>query len=86
MRFEDLEVARVARAASEVTKGKGKRGQKRKGTTLEAEEVDPEPGLAHATKEAIKGRGKRGRNRKGAMQDADEPEPKAAQIIEWPMP
>lgn len=86
MSFEDLEVARAARAAKEVIKGKGKRGRKRKGTALEAEEVDPEPGLARAAKEAIKGWGKRGRNRKGAAQDADEPEPKAAQIIESPKP
>lgn len=86
MSFEDLEVARAARAAKEAIQGKGKRGRKRKGTVLEAEKVDPEPGLARAAKEAIKGREKRGRNRKGAAQDADEPEPKAAQIIESPKP
>jgi len=86
MSFEDLEVARAARAAKEVIKGKGKRGRKRKGTALEAEEVDPEPGLACAAKEAIKGRGRRGRNRKGAAQDADEPEPKAARMIDSPKP
>ena len=58
MSFEDLEVARAARAAKEVLKGKGKRGRKRKETALEAEEVDPEPGLGLAAKEAIRGREK----------------------------
>ena len=37
MGFEDIEVARAARAAKEVIKGKGKRGRKRKNTVLEAE-------------------------------------------------
>lgn len=86
MSFEDLEVARAARAAKEVIKSKGKRGRKRKGTALEAEEVDPEPGLARTAKEAIKGRGRRGRNRKGTAQDAVEPEPKAARMIDSPKP
>ncbi len=38
MSFEDLEVARAARAAKEVIKSKGKRGRKCKGTALEAGE------------------------------------------------
>ena len=48
------------RATKEVLKGKGKRGQKHKENTLEAEELDLEPGLACVAKEAIKGKGKRG--------------------------
>ena len=43
MSFEDIEVARVTRAAREVIKGKGKRGRKRKSAALEADEQEPEP-------------------------------------------
>ena len=82
MSFEDLEEARAAYAAKEVTKGKGKRGRKRKSAALEAEEQDPEPGLTRAAKEAIKGGVKRRRNRKNAAQDIDEPE--AAPLIDAP--
>lgn len=85
MSFEDLEVARAARAAKEVINGKGRRGRKRKGTALEVE-VDPEPGLGRAAKEAIKSREKRGRKREGAAQDADKPEPKAVRLIKSPKP
>jgi hypothetical protein len=49
MSFEDIEVARAARAAKEVIKGKAKRGRKRKSTALEAEESEadePEPEVA----------------------------------------
>jgi hypothetical protein len=42
MSFEDIEVARAARAAKEVIKGKGKRGRKRKSAALEADEPEPE--------------------------------------------
>jgi hypothetical protein len=42
MSFEDIEVARAARAAKEVIKGKGKRGRKRKSAALEAEEAETE--------------------------------------------
>ena len=66
MSFEDIEVARAARATKEVIKGKGKRGRKRKSAALEADEPEPEPEVARAAKEAIKGRGKRGRKRKSA--------------------
>ena len=38
MSFEDIEVARAARAAKEVIKGKGKRGRKRKSAALEADD------------------------------------------------
>jgi hypothetical protein len=77
MSFEDIEVARAARAAKEVIKGKGKRGRKRTSAVIEAEESEtepepePEPEVAYAAKEAINGRGKRGRKRKSAALDAD---------------
>jgi hypothetical protein len=51
MSFEDIEVARAARAAKEVDKGKGKRGRKRKRTVLEAEGQDPEPDFTWASRE-----------------------------------
>ena len=41
MSFEDIEVARAARAAKEAIKGKGKRGRKRKSSALEADEPEP---------------------------------------------
>lgn len=43
MSFEDIEVARAARAAKEVIKDKGKRGRKRKSAALEVDEPEPEP-------------------------------------------
>jgi hypothetical protein len=56
MSFEDIEVAQVARAIKEVTKGKGRRGRKRKSATLkaeeletEADELEPEPEVARMT-------------------------------------
>jgi hypothetical protein len=64
--FEDIEVARAARAAKHVIKGKGKRGRKRKSAALEAEEPEAEAEVARAAKEAINGRGKSGRKRKSA--------------------
>jgi hypothetical protein len=42
MSFEDIEVARAARAAKDVIKGKGKRGRKRKSAAQEADEPEPE--------------------------------------------
>jgi hypothetical protein len=97
MSFEDIEVARAARAAEEVIKGKGKRGRKRKSAALEAEEpeteaeepeAEAEAEVARAAKEAINGRGKHGRKRKSAVQEADEPElgPEVARVIEAPEP
>jgi hypothetical protein len=47
MSFEDIETARMARAAKEVIKGKGKRGRKRKSALREVVKQDvlePEPG------------------------------------------
>jgi hypothetical protein len=41
--FEDIKVARAARATKEVIKGKGKHGRKRKSATLKAEEPETEP-------------------------------------------
>src|SRR5271170_6472850 len=90
MSFEDIEVARAARAAKEVIKGKGKRGRKRKSAALEADEpeIESEPEVARAAKQAINGRGKRGRKRKSAAQEEDEPEPdpEVARVIEAPEP
>ena len=88
MSFEDIEVARAARAAKEVIKGKGKRGRKRKSAALEEEEpeTEPEPEVAYAAKEVINGRGKRGRKRKSAAQEAEEPEPEVARMIDAPVP
>jgi hypothetical protein len=42
MSFEDIEVARAARAAKEIIKGKGKRGRKRKSAALEVDEPETE--------------------------------------------
>jgi hypothetical protein len=93
MSFKDIEVARAARAAKEVIKNKGKRGQKRKSATLEAEEPETEADepeleleVARAAKEVIKGRGKRGWKRKIATQEAEEPEPEVARMIDAPVP
>ena len=91
MSFEDIEVARAARAAKEVIKGQGKRGRKRKSAALEADEQEPEPEseadsepeVARVAEEVVNGRGKRGRKRKIA---ADEPEPEVALTIDAPVP
>ncbi|KAF4631692.1 hypothetical protein G7Y89_g6443 [Cudoniella acicularis] len=85
MSFEDIEVARAARATKDVVKGKGKRGRKRKRVIIEEDEPDepdaepelepePEPEVAGAAKEIIKGKGKRGRKRKSTAYKADKPE------------
>ncbi|KAG9231392.1 hypothetical protein BJ875DRAFT_469609 [Amylocarpus encephaloides] len=42
MSFEDIEVARAARATKDVIKGKGKRGRKRKSVALETGDPDTE--------------------------------------------
>lgn len=85
MSSEDIEVARAARAAKEVIKGKGKRGRKRKSATLEADEPETEveavPEVAHAAKEVITGKRKHGRKRKSAVQEANEPEPEPEQEV-----
>ena len=53
MSYEDIEDARAKRAAKEVIKGKGNRGQKRKSAALEADEpeTEAEPEVARAAKE-----------------------------------
>jgi len=90
MSFKDIEVARAARAAKEVIKGKGKRGRKRKSAALEADEPESELELevARTAKEVINGRGKRGRKRKSAAQEPEEqePEPEVARTIDAPVP
>jgi hypothetical protein len=97
MSFEDIKVARAARATKEVIKGKGKRGRKRKSTAVEADEPEPdepepnsepdsEPEVACAGEEVINGRGKRGRKRKSAAPEPDEPEPEVAWMIDAPVP
>lgn len=83
--FKDIEVARAARAAKEVIKGKGKRGRKRKSTTLEADkpetEVEAVPEVAHAVKEVITGKRKHSRKHKSAVQEANKPEPEPEQEV-----
>ena len=81
MSFEYIEVARAARAAKEVIKGKGKRGRKRKSTAIEAD--DPEP-VVRAAEEVINDRRKRGRKRKSSALEADEPEPEV--VLYTPVP
>jgi hypothetical protein len=88
MSFEDIEVAWATCAAKEVIKDKGKRGQKRKSTIIEADnleldaepdsEPDLEPEVARATEEVINGRRKRGWKRKSSALEVDEPEPEVA--------
>jgi hypothetical protein len=70
-------VARAARAAKEVIKGKGKRGRKRKSTALEADEpdIEAEPEVARAVNKVINSKGKRGRKRKNIVLEAGELEP-----------
>jgi hypothetical protein len=92
MSFEDVEVARAARAAKEVIKGKGKCSRKRKSAAVEAEESEaaepepePEPEVACAAKEVINGRGKRSRKRKSVVQEAEEPEPEVARMTDAPV-
>ncbi len=54
MSYKDIKEARIKRATKDTTKGKGKRSRKRKGTLLEADELeldepgkpDPEPQVA----------------------------------------
>jgi hypothetical protein len=93
MSYEDIEVARAARAVKDAIKGKGKRGRKRKSVAIEPDEPEvdepepePEPEVARAVEEVAEGRGKRGRKRKTAVQEAEEPEPEVARVIDAPVP
>ena len=66
MSYEDLVEARAKRVVKEATraaKGKGKRGRKRKSSTLEAEEDTTEE---DTTEEDTTGTTRRGRKRKSA--------------------
>jgi hypothetical protein len=54
---EDIEVARAARAANEVIKGKGKRGRKRKSAALEVDEPETQAGQPKAQREPEVARG-----------------------------
>jgi hypothetical protein len=75
MSYEDLVEARAKRVVKEATraaKGKGKRGRKRKSSTLEAEEDTAEEDTA--------GSARRGRKRKSAALDAPVPANKKARI------
>ncbi|TVY13943.1 hypothetical protein LARI1_G007590 [Lachnellula arida] len=98
MSYEDIVVARAARAAKDAIKGKGKRGRKRNSTALEEDEpeagaeTDAEP---EVVSQVIKGKGKRGRKRKSAALQAEGPEateanagtePEMAWMIEAPGP
>jgi len=78
MSFEDIEVARAARAAKDAVKGKEKRGRKRKKTAPDEAEPDPEPETAHATKQIDK-IGKR-RKCRTIVLEADQPEPEPEPI------
>jgi hypothetical protein len=87
MSYEDIEEARLKRAAKDATRGQGKRGRKRKSVAVEADEdelepgPEPEPQVACAVKEV---KGKRGRKRKRA----DTPEAEVALVMEtsWRAP
>ena len=71
MSYEDLEEARAKRVEKESTqetKGKGRRGRKRKSGTPEADE-------------SIADKARRGRKRKSAALEAEALEPKATKII-----
>jgi len=76
MSFEDLEVARAARAAKDAVKNKGKRGRKRKNTEPEASgaELEPEVGVVSSTKKVKTGKGTRIRRRRSTAVEASEPE------------
>jgi hypothetical protein len=81
MSFEDIEVARAARAAKDNIKGKGKRGRKRKSATPDELEPEPEPTSApdvepelesaHAAKQIEKSLGKRRWKRRTIVLGAD---------------
>jgi hypothetical protein len=86
MSYEDIEEARTKRAMKDATKGKEKRGRKRKSVVPVMDESDTEvetaePEVAHAAKEVIMAKRKRSRKRKNAGQ---EPEPEVVQTFEAP--
>ncbi|TAQ89993.1 hypothetical protein B7494_g1667 [Chlorociboria aeruginascens] len=76
--YKDIEEARKKRTAKDATKGKGKRGRKRKSAALEADEPEAdeeEPEVAHTAEKVITGKRNRGRKHKSAVQETDGPEP-----------
>jgi hypothetical protein len=84
MSYEDLVEARAKRVVKEATraaKGKGKRGRKRKSSTLEAEEDTAEEDTAE---EDTAGSARRGRKRKSAALDVPAPANKKARISNAP--
>ncbi len=85
MSFKDIEVARAARAAKDILKGKRKRGRKRKSDQREPEpepepgleteqEPEPEPEMVCAAKKVKKSTGRRAPKRT-SIAEADLPEP-----------
>jgi hypothetical protein len=81
MSYKDLVEARVKRVVKEATraaKGKGKRGRKRKSSTLEAEEDTADEDAA--------GSARRSRKRKSAVLDAPTLTTKMARISNAPKP
>ena len=74
---------RVVKEATRAAKGKGKRGRKRKSSTLEAEEDTAEEDTAE---EDTAGTARRGRKRKSAALDAPAPANKKARISNAPKP
>jgi hypothetical protein len=87
MSYKDIKEAWAKRAKKDAIKGKGKHGQKRKSTAIEADEPDTEaeaePKAVYAVKEVITGKRKRGQKRQSALQDTDKPkpEPEVAQTL-----
>jgi hypothetical protein len=82
MSYEDLEeearAKRIVKEATRAAKGKGKRGRKRKNSTLEAEENTAEEDTAESAR--------RGRKRKSAALDLPAPTTKMARISNAPKP
>jgi hypothetical protein len=91
MSYEDLMEARAKQVIKEATraaKGKGKRGQKRKSSTLEAEEDTAEEDTAEedTTEEETTESARRGQKRKSATLDTPAPTNKMARISNAPKP
>jgi hypothetical protein len=77
MSYEDLvetRAKRIVKDANRAAKGKGKRGRKRKSSTLEAEEDIAEEDTAETAR--------RGRKRKSAALDAHAPAPASALVMQ----
>jgi hypothetical protein len=76
MSFEDLEVARAARAVKDAIKSKGKRGRKRKSSEPEASgaESEPEVEVVSSTKKVKTSKGIRIRRRTSTAVQAHEQE------------